>query len=110
MSICYNYLDFIFCSQLECIECGNSWYASRDDAATLTIEGPNSGKAVVGTAPLATSKFEDVEKTLVSPRGAEEGTNDAMKKTTEASVPVLENQRSFNKARVDESPATNTAK
>ncbi|XP_057800103.1 uncharacterized protein LOC131015702 isoform X2 [Salvia miltiorrhiza] len=96
--------------QLECVSCGNTWYASRDDAATLTIEGPSSGKTVVGTAPLATAKFEDVEKTLVSPRGAEEGANDALKKTTEAFIPVLENQRSFNKTRAEESPATSKAK
>ncbi|KAG6388298.1 hypothetical protein SASPL_153500 [Salvia splendens] len=91
--------------QLECVSCGNTWYASRDDAATLTIEGPNSGKAVVGTAPLATAKFEDVEKALVSPHAAEEGMGDVLKKTTEAFVPVLETQRSFK-----ESPATNKAK
>ncbi|KAG6389284.1 hypothetical protein SASPL_150750 [Salvia splendens] len=96
--------------QLECISCGNSWYASRDDAATLTIEGPSSGKSDVGTAPLATAKFEDIEKTLVSPRGAEEGASDAPKKTTEAVVPVLEKQRSFNKIQVEERPVTNKAK
>ncbi|KAL0329803.1 UNVERIFIED_CONTAM: hypothetical protein Sradi_4967000 [Sesamum radiatum] len=95
--------------QLECVACGNTWYASRDDAAALTIEGPNSGK-IVGTAPLATAKFEDVEKNLVSPRGAERGANDVLKKTTEAFVPVLENQRSFNKTRVEETPATTKAK
>ncbi|KAG6409284.1 hypothetical protein SASPL_127321 [Salvia splendens] len=91
--------------QLECVSCGNTWYASRDDAATLTIEGPNSGKTVVGTAPLATAKFEDVEKALVSPHAAEEGISDVLKKTREAFVPVLETQRSFK-----ESPATNEAK
>ncbi|KAK4389285.1 hypothetical protein Sango_2265500 [Sesamum angolense] len=95
--------------QLECVACGNTWYASRDDAAALTIEGPNSGK-IVGTAPLATAKFEDVEKNLVSPRGAERGANDVLKKTTEAFVPVLENQRSFNKTRAEETPATTKAK
>lgn len=96
---------FILCPQLECVSCGNTWYASRDDAATLTIEGPNSGKTVVGTAPLATAKFEDVEKALVGPHAAEEGISDMLKKTTEAFVPVLETQRSFK-----ESPATNNAK
>ncbi|XP_020550682.1 uncharacterized protein LOC105164231 isoform X1 [Sesamum indicum] len=95
--------------QLECVACGNTWYASRDDAAALTIEGPSSGKTV-GTAPLATAKFEDVEKNLVSPRGAERGANDVLKKTTEAFVPVLENQRSFNKTRAEETPATTKAK
>ncbi|KAL1532715.1 hypothetical protein AAHA92_32689 [Salvia divinorum] len=96
--------------QLECVSCGNSWYASRDDAATLTIEGPSSGKTVVGTAPLATAKFEDIEKTLVSPRGAGEGASDVLKKTTEAFIPVLEKKQSFNKTQVEERPATNTAK
>ncbi|KAK6137481.1 hypothetical protein DH2020_028734 [Rehmannia glutinosa] len=48
--------------QLQCVPCGFTWYASRDDAATLTIEGPSAAK-MVGTAPLATAKFEDVEKT-----------------------------------------------
>ncbi|KAL0393545.1 UNVERIFIED_CONTAM: hypothetical protein Slati_4320700, partial [Sesamum latifolium] len=95
--------------QLECVACGNTWYASRDDAAALTIEGPSSGKTV-GTVPLATAKFEDVEKNLVSPRGAERGANDVLKKTTEAFVPVLENQRSFNKTRAEETPGTTKAK
>lgn len=96
-------------SQLECVACGNNWYASRDDAASLTIEGPNSGKTV-GTAPLATAKFEDIEKKLVSPRGAEKGSNDALKKTTEAHVPILDNQKSFKETRTEEDPATSKAK
>lgn len=100
-----NYFNFITLPQLECIPCGNTWYASRDDAAVLTIEGPNSAKTV-GTAPLATAKFEDVEKNLISPSGTEKGVEDVMKKATEAFVPVLENQRSFNKARAEENPAT----
>ncbi|KAF3643923.1 hypothetical protein FXO37_21710 [Capsicum annuum] len=54
---------------LECIACGNTWYASRDEAASLTI-GPNLAKSV-GTEPLATAKFEDVEKNLTSPRRAD---------------------------------------
>ncbi|PIN15106.1 BAH domain protein [Handroanthus impetiginosus] len=95
--------------QLECVACGNTWYASRDDAATLTIEGPSSGPTV-GTAPLATAKFEDVEKNLVSPRGAERGTNDVLKKTTEAFLPALDHQKSFNKSRPEENPATSKAK
>lgn len=105
----YNYINLISCPQLECIPCGNTWYASRDDAAGLTIEGPNSAKTV-GTAPLATAKFEDVEKNLISPSGTEKGADDVMKKATEASVPVLEDQRSFNKTRAEENPATNKAK
>ncbi|KAK6137468.1 hypothetical protein DH2020_028825 [Rehmannia glutinosa] len=91
--------------QLQCVPCGFTWYASRDDAATLTIEGPSAAK-MVGTAPLATAKFEDVEKKLVSPRGAERGANDVPKKTTEAYLPVLDSQKSFNKSRAEENPAT----
>ncbi|KAL8053858.1 hypothetical protein ABFX02_05G100700 [Erythranthe guttata] len=76
--------------QLECVACGNTWYASRDDAATLTIEGRTSSKTV-GTAPLPTVvKFEDPDKSLASPR-------DNLKKTTEECIPVLDNQKSFNK-------------
>ncbi|KAK6158251.1 hypothetical protein DH2020_005565 [Rehmannia glutinosa] len=91
--------------QLQCVPCGFTWYASRDDAATLTIEGPSAAK-MVGTAPLATAKFEDVEKKLVSPRGAERGANDVLKKTTEAYLPVLDSQKSFNKTRTEENPVT----
>ncbi|KAI3990542.1 hypothetical protein MKX01_022842 [Papaver californicum] len=56
--------------QLECLACGNSWYASWDEASELTIEAPNV-VTNVGTAPLATAKFEDVEKKRVSPRETE---------------------------------------
>ncbi|XP_026457709.1 uncharacterized protein LOC113358373 isoform X2 [Papaver somniferum] len=56
--------------QLECLACGNTWYASRDEASELTIEAPNV-VTNVGTAPLATAKFEDVEKKLLSPRETE---------------------------------------
>ncbi|CAA0831552.1 bromo-adjacent homology (BAH) domain-containing protein [Striga hermonthica] len=80
--------------QLECVACGNTWYASRDDAATLTIERPGSFRTV-GTAPLATAKFEVVEKGLVSPSRDE-------RKTTDAS---LLRQKSFRKVQSDEKPA-----
>ncbi|PSR91494.1 Chromatin remodeling protein like [Actinidia chinensis var. chinensis] len=86
--------------QLECIACGNNWYASRDEALTLTIDGPSSAKTV-GTAPLATAKFEDVEKKLLSPRESEKSVNDVFKKTTEAYMPVLDTQKSFNKSRTE---------
>ncbi|KAL8556818.1 hypothetical protein ACS0TY_004331 [Phlomoides rotata] len=92
--------------QLECSRCGHNWYSSRDDAAALTIEGP-SNKAV-GTAPMATAKFDDLEKNLVSPRGADKGANDPIKKTTDAHVPVLDNQKSFNKTKADENFPTTT--
>ncbi|KAL2490008.1 bromo-adjacent-like proteiny (BAH) domain-containing protein [Forsythia ovata] len=91
--------------QLECVACGNTWYASRDDASALTIEGPSSA-GNVGTAPLATSKFEDVEKRMLSPRCPEKGASDVLKKTTEAYIPVLDNQKSFNKTKDEDNPAT----
>ncbi|GJW54124.1 hypothetical protein Tco_0098209 [Tanacetum coccineum] len=78
---------------LECIACGNSWYASRDEASALTIDGPSSAKTV-GTAPWATAKFEDVEKKLVSPR--DPAGNESFKKATEP-----ERQKSFDKSRSD---------
>ncbi|KAA8522407.1 hypothetical protein F0562_013232 [Nyssa sinensis] len=90
--------------QLECIACGNTWYASRDEVSTLTIDGPSSAKSV-GTAPWATAKFEDVEKKLVSPRESEKSTDDVFKRTTEAYMPVLETQKSFNKPKGEESSA-----
>ncbi|GER47748.1 bromo-adjacent homology domain-containing family protein [Striga asiatica] len=80
--------------QLECVACGNTWYASRDDAATLTIERPGSSRTA-GTAPLATAKFGVVEKGLVSPSRDE-------RKTTDAS---LLRQKSFRKVQTDEKPA-----
>ncbi|KAI7728084.1 hypothetical protein M8C21_030633 [Ambrosia artemisiifolia] len=84
--------------QLECTACGNMWYASRDEASSLTIDGPSSAKTV-GTAPWATAKFEDVEKKLVSPRDRAP-VNDTLKKPTD--VNVLEKQKSFNKSRPEE--------
>lgn len=84
--------------QLECIVCGRSWSASRDEVSVLTIDASDS-KRNVGTAPWATAKFEDVEKKLVSPRESDKSTNDIFKKTSEAYVPVLEAQKSFGKPR-----------
>lgn len=85
--------------QLECIACGHSWFASRDEVSDLTIDASDS-KRSVGTAPWATAKFEDVEKKLVSPRESEK--NDIFKKTSEAYMPVLDAQKSFGKSRKDE--------
>lgn len=56
--------------QLECLKCGNSWYSSRDSISSLTIQTVNPN-LTVGTAPWATSKFEEVEKELLSPREPE---------------------------------------
>ncbi|KAJ7952307.1 bromo-adjacent-likey (BAH) domain-containing protein [Quillaja saponaria] len=86
--------------QLECIACGNSWYASRDETSMLTIDAHNSTRSV-GTAPLATAKFEDVEK-MVSPREPDKAANDLFKKTSEAYMPVLDTQKSFGKSRKEE--------
>ncbi|KAL3498841.1 hypothetical protein ACH5RR_041573 [Cinchona calisaya] len=78
--------------QLQCSACGNNWYASRDEASTLTVDESSSTKTV-GTVPLATAKFEDVEKKLVSPRRPDKSADDVLKKSTEAYVPVLDNQK-----------------
>ncbi|XP_057978309.1 uncharacterized protein LOC131164830 [Malania oleifera] len=91
--------------QLECIACGNIWYASRDEASTLTIDGPSTGRSV-GTAPWATAKFEDVQKKLVSPRESEKSAADVFKKTTEAYMPVLETQKSFSKPKTEDGVPT----
>ncbi|KAK4400805.1 hypothetical protein Sango_1186600 [Sesamum angolense] len=86
-----------------------TWYASRDDAAALTIEGPSSAKTV-GTAPLATAKFEDVQKSLMSSGGgAESGSTDVLKKTTEAYVPVMDDEKSCNKTVTEENPTEGNA-
>lgn len=96
-------------SQLECIACGNAWYASRDEAASLTIDGPNFARSV-GTEPLATAKFEDVEKKLTSPRRSDKGgASDILKKSTEAYMPVLDSQRSFNKIKAEDNATTSNA-
>ncbi|GMJ10953.1 BAH domain-containing transcriptional regulator 1, ASI1-Immunoprecipitated Protein 3 [Hibiscus trionum] len=52
--------------QLQCIACGNSWYASRDEASSLTIEPSSSSAKEVGSGP-ATGKPEIPEKKSVSP-------------------------------------------
>ncbi|XP_072990436.1 protein REPRESSOR OF VERNALIZATION 1 [Typha latifolia] len=94
--------------QLECIACGHTWYASRDSISSLTIDAPND-VGNVGTAPWATSKFEDVEKKLVSPREPEKPAVDVFQKTTAAYMPVLETQKSFNRSKSDDPsvPAVN---
>lgn len=85
--------------QLECVACGNKWYASRDESAMLTIDGPSNGPSV-GTAPWATTKFENVEKKkLLSPRDTDKA--DAAKKNIEGTKPVFETQKSFIKSRTD---------
>ncbi|KAB5573569.1 hypothetical protein DKX38_000763 [Salix brachista] len=88
--------------QLECIACGNSWYASRDEVSMLSIDTPSSARSV-GTAPWATAKFDEVEKKLVSPRESDKAA-EFLKKTSEPYMPVMENQRSFNKVKIEENP------
>ncbi|KAL2902588.1 Chromatin remodeling protein EBS [Bienertia sinuspersici] len=85
--------------QLECVLCGHTWYASRDEAAMLTIDGPSS-VASVGTAPWATAKFESVEKKkLLSPRDTDKV--DTPKKSIDGPMPTPETQKSFNKSKAD---------
>ncbi|KAL3682396.1 hypothetical protein R1sor_000418 [Riccia sorocarpa] len=59
--------------QLECLKCGHSWYGSRDSVSSLTTGPTDIAKAspTVGLAPWATSKFEEVEKELISPKGGD---------------------------------------
>ncbi|KAK4742363.1 hypothetical protein SAY87_000364 [Trapa incisa] len=83
--------------QLECKSCGHSWFASWDAVSKLTINGPGS-VTNVGTAPWATAKFENVEKQLASPSGETgkpSGANDALSKSIEPYMPVLERQKSM---------------
>ncbi|KAF8087902.1 hypothetical protein N665_0562s0003 [Sinapis alba] len=59
--------------ELECIACGHSWYASRDEVSTLTID---TQKPAQGT------ESESVEKNLTSPPEAEKKTTDESSKLT----------------------------
>lgn len=92
------------CEQLECTACGNMWYASRDEASSLTIDGPSSAKTV-GSAPWATAKFEDVEKKLVSPRDHHPPPPPPTAASSDGGVKKVnepEKQRSFNKSKVED--------
>ncbi|XP_058733609.1 uncharacterized protein LOC131605248 [Vicia villosa] len=68
--------------QLECVACGNSWYAFRDEVSTLTIDALDS-KRTTGTTPSATAKFEDVQKKLGSPCESENTADGICKKAGE---------------------------
>lgn len=71
----------------------------------LTINGPGS-VTNVGAAPWATAKFENVEKQLTSPSGESgksSAANDALSKSSEPYMPVLERQKSMSSK-----PATKT--
>lgn len=87
--------------QLECIACGNTWYASRDAISSLTIDTLSITQNV-GTAPWATAKFEEVEKMLVSPRESEKPAENLFQKSTAPYMPVLESQKSFNRSKAQE--------
>lgn len=78
--------------QLECLKCGNSWYASRDSISSLTIESVNPVNPV-GTAPGATTKFEEAEKAMVIPRELDKITNgDIGQKEIPAVTPIQDPQ------------------
>ncbi|CAK9310960.1 unnamed protein product [Citrullus colocynthis] len=95
--------------KLECIACGHSWYASRDELSMLTIDAATNSTKSVGTAPWATAKFEDVEKSLLSPRESEKAAEDLFKKTNEAYIPVVDSQKSNKSKKEDNTePAKNT--
>ncbi|CAH8312299.1 unnamed protein product [Eruca vesicaria subsp. sativa] len=65
--------------QLECIACGHSWYASRDEVSTLTID---TEKPAQGT------ESKDVEKNLTIPREAEKkaSEDESLKTTNDSNV------------------------
>ncbi|GLJ21597.1 hypothetical protein SUGI_0401180 [Cryptomeria japonica] len=78
--------------QLECLKCGNLWYASRDSISSLTIE-PVNPVSPVGTAPLATTKFDEIEKVIGSSRESEKPANEEnVKKEIPAGIPVIDRQ------------------
>ncbi|WZY77659.1 hypothetical protein YC2023_024043 [Brassica napus] len=75
----YQVLMLFHITSLECIACGHSWYASRDEVSTLTID---SEKPAQGT------ESEDVEKNLTSPREAEKKAkeDESLKTTNDSNV------------------------
>ncbi|PKA53193.1 hypothetical protein AXF42_Ash009923 [Apostasia shenzhenica] len=84
--------------QLECIACGNNWYASRDDISSLTIE-TSSAVQNVGAAPWATSKFEDVEKKLIGPYESNKPAAELIKKSRMPYGRVVETQKSSSRTK-----------
>ncbi|KAL6884544.1 hypothetical protein ACP4OV_010480 [Aristida adscensionis] len=96
--------------QLECTSCGHTWFSSYDAISSLTVDAPSTA-GNVGTAPLATTKFDVLEKQLASPRGQpDKPAADALQKSTAAYMPTLEKQKSFSKIKPEEptlSPAAN---
>lgn len=89
---------------------GHSWYASRNEASSLTIDGRGSAAKSIGIASLAAAKFDSLEKNLLSPRESEKLANDVLKKSSEAYMPVLEAQRSFGKSKTEENSDASNAK
>lgn len=90
--------------QLECGPCGNTWYASRDEVATLTIQEQTAGKNV-DTEPSATPKSEDREELANACTDEGEG-NDVLKKSTEAG---LDSQKPLDEARSKDNSTANNA-
>jgi len=91
--------------QLECTSCGYTWFSSRDAITTLTEDAPSTA-GNVGTAPLATAKFEVVEKKLTSPRDQSgKPASDALQKSTAAYMPTMERQKSFAKTKLLDEPS-----
>ena len=89
---------------------GHSWYASRNEASSLTIDGRGSAAKSIGIASLAAAKFDSLEKNLSSPREFEKSANDLLKKSSEAYMPVLEAHRSFSKSKTEENPDSSKVK
>lgn len=97
----FDCLVLCFFLQLECVSCGNSWYASRDEVSSLTIDGSDSKKSI-GTAPWATAKFEVIQKKLLSPRESENSANDISGKTNESGIAVNDTQKPIGMPKKDE--------
>ncbi|XP_047340652.1 uncharacterized protein LOC124944443 [Impatiens glandulifera] len=73
--------------QFECIVCGNTWYGSWDEATSMSIDTEATQPGTVGTVPLATAKFEDVEK------AANKSAGDIFRNSTKAYMPVIDPQK-----------------
>ncbi|KAL0712951.1 hypothetical protein Bca4012_019929 [Brassica carinata] len=64
--------------QLECIACGNSWYASRDEVSMLAVDAEQ---------PARGARSEDVEKNLTSPpEGEKKATEDSLNTTNDSNA------------------------
>ena len=92
----------------ECLKCGNSLYASRDSISSLTIEYVHPSNPV-GTTPGTTEKFEEVEKTMVSPHESDKTTNgDSGQKVILAAAPIQGPQNALGDVAVEIEPSVRT--